>query len=239
MPKLEQMNKRQLKSLVSRVEHILESRKDSVEYDTVYVEKGRGQNKELTKDIDFLVAKLSGSESAQLTRLSRKYFETKKTLDEAKAEAKAVADQLKELSDDMFDQIDKVNTRLIASVSYGFLLSKRITSEVEVVDYEGVVNDLAAALDISKTLLEKTIKANTTVKNKTTPERLLEPSKKYYPWLKKNNMAKNQVDESAKNLTESHNIVIRMIAAVKAVMSKYLPMVDRRLKRVEEVLGNA
>jgi len=237
MPKIKQMNTRQLNNLINNAQGILEARRDDLEYREIRKTKGAGKNKIETDEIDFLMVELKGHESAKFTRLAEKYFEANEALQQAQVERDALNEEMKELSAPLWDTKDKVEQRIVATVSYGFMLTaKTPPSEKTEVDYEGVVNDLSEALNIQTELLEEIIEKNKKIKEtKGAPEKLREPSQKHKKWMKQAGVGKRQIEESISE--DIKNKLSSWFTSFSSLVDKYLNTVDNMLARVEKELA--
>lgn len=105
--------------------------------------------------IDKVTAELSGSSSAGMTRLAKRYARLEVSLKAMKEKHDELNTKLKNEVSELFDAEDIVRTRIVQTAQFTLSMTKEIqkTEGTEVINYEGIAKELAEL--VSNELQEK------------------------------------------------------------------------------------
>lgn len=155
-----------------RVRDLLEgTRKKEFDYEEVPVKTKKGEP--ASNQIDKVILKLEGSNSASFTILAKNYKELKVQVNDLTEQLDAKRDALREKMEEIFDDKDDLTTRIVETCSLTLQLAKAVQpSTSETVDYKKAYAELLAQLkdmvpdlaDQVENLSEAAKKAATVVK---------------------------------------------------------------------------
>ena len=153
-----------------------EARIPGLDYEEKRFKKGKNAG-----EIDNITLKLTGQNSANITKIANKYKELQDTIDQMNAEKNKISDELKPMLYDLFnaeDQVYKkyVETKSLIATLFAIIDTPESSEIVESTDYQKIVSQLMEMMD--NDLLDKAKKivaANTTVKTVVTKAKVGEP----------------------------------------------------------------
>jgi len=117
---------------------LLEARKDSAKY----------TEKQVKGALDRVTAKLSGTESASMTKLARRYARLDASIKKMKEEHDALNTRLKGDIQDYFNAEDVVLTRVVETAQFTLTMAKEVQKgePTKQIDYEKVIAALSALI---------------------------------------------------------------------------------------------
>lgn len=183
------------------------------------------------KEVERIIMTLSGSSSAEMTRLINKFVETHELLADAQKTHEEVKDILKDKINKSFEEEEKFITRIIQTVKYTITFSKYVREKkekVEEVNYEAALTELMEVFPDIKEGLKDIIKKHTDIKTKIRKEA---SGAIKYTHIDVNEGITDLLKETLSGLKEIFTSLYRSLRRLGSSIDKKFKKIDRLMKK--------